>query len=254
MRTYFDLPYVENATEMQLLDMYLPDEDGFETVIWFHGGGIAKGSRKNPFYAESFVEKGYGFVSVEYRMYPEARFPEFIQDSAASVAYVLKKIGEYGGNGTIYVSGGSAGAYITMMLCMDQRYLEAVGVKQEQIKAYISDSAQQFCHFNVLKEFGIQSRVERIDEHSPIYFVQEGLKIRPLLLLYYTNDIKCRPEETKLMYASLKRVMPEAFVCIEELPGKHCGKPQGEDGSLLLMDKVCEFLAREEVKNANIFG
>ena len=246
MRTYMDISYVEKATQMQLLDMYLPDEDGFETVIWFHGGGIEHGSRKNPFYAKSFVEKGYGFVSVEYRMYPDAKFPEFIEDGAASAAYVLEKINEYGGNGTVYVSGESAGAYITMMLCMDHRYLEAVGVKQEQIKAYISDSAQQFCHFNVLRELGIDSRLERIDEHAPIYFVHPDLKIRPLLLLYYTNDMECRPEETKLMYASLKYIMPGTAVSIEELPGTHCSKPKSENGSLLLMSKVCEFLEREK--------
>ncbi|MBQ1207561.1 MAG: alpha/beta hydrolase [Lachnospiraceae bacterium] len=151
MRTYMDIPYVENATEMQLLDMYLPDGDDFATVIWFHGGGFEKGSRKRDYFAAPAVERGYGFVSVEYRMYPDAKYPDFIEDAAASVAYVIKHIGEYGGNGKIYVSGASAGAYLTMMLCMDHRFLEAVGVKQEQIGGYISDSAQQFNHFNVMR-------------------------------------------------------------------------------------------------------
>ena len=244
MRTYFDIPYVENASQMQLLDMYLPDQDGFETVIWFHGGGIKQGSRKKPFYAESFVERGYGFVSVEYRMYPEAKFPDFIEDAAASVAYVLDKIKEYGGDGSVYVTGESAGAYMTMLLCVDHRYLEAVGVRQEQIKAYVSDSAQQCCHFNVLRELGLDSRLERIDEHAPLYFVREDMNIRPLLLLYYSKDIVCRPEETKLMYASLKRLMPEAVVDIAELPGGHCNHPEDENGRLMLMDKVCEFLEK----------
>ena len=140
---------------------------------------------------------------------------------------------------------------MTMMLCMDHRYLKAVGVEQEQVKAYISDSAQQCCHFNVLRELGIDSRLERIDEHAPIYFVRGDLKIRPLLLLYYTDDIKCRPEETKLMYASIKHVMPETVVFIKELPGKHCRMPKNQDGSLMVMNKVCEFLESDEVKNQN---
>ena len=63
--------------------------------------------------------------------------------------------------------------------------------------------------------------------------------------------MKCRPEETKLIYASFKHVMPEAFVCIEELPGKHCNKARYEDGSLMLVEKVCTFLAQEEVRNEN---
>jgi len=249
MRTYFDIHYLNNDSEMQQLDMYLPDQVGFETIVWFHGGGLEKGSRKPNTYAEPFVEKGYGFVSVEYRLYPDAKFPDYLEDGAASVAYILEHIKEYGGNGTVYVSGSSAGAYITMMLCMDHHYLEAVGVKQDQIKAYISNSAQQFCHFNVLREMGVDSRLERIDEHAPIYFIHEGLKIRPLLMFYYSDDMKCRPEETKLMYASLKRVMPDSFVHIEELPGTHCNKAKYENGALILVEKVCEFLDREEVRN-----
>lgn len=242
MRTYFDIPYVKNASEMQLLDMYLPDADGFDTIIWFHGGSLEKGSRKQDEFARPLVENGYGFVSVEYRMYPETKFPDFIEDGARSVAYVLNVIAGHGGSGQVYISGSSAGAYITMMLCMDHHYLEAVGVKQEQIGAYISDSAQQLCHFNVLREMGMDSRLERIDHHAPIYFIREGLRIRPLLLMYYTDDMKCRPEETKLMYASLKNIMPECRVEIEELPGKHCGKPRYGDGTLILVDRVCRFL------------
>lgn len=246
MKTYTDIPYVENATEMQLLDIYLPEKEGFDTIIFLHGGGITSGNRKNIGYldVESFLAKGFGLVGVEYHLYPDAKFPEFIQDSAAAVAYVLNNIGKYGGNGNVIIAGASAGAYITMMLCMDHRYLEAVGVKQEQIKAYISDSAQQFCHFNVLKEMGLDERLERIDEHAPICFVREGLKIRPVLLIYYSDDIKCRPEETRLMYASIKNLMPEAVVSIEELPGTHCCKPREADGSLILTKKVCEFLER----------
>lgn len=246
MRTYMDIPYVENATEMQLLDMYLPDGDDFATVIWFHGGGFEKGSRKRNYYAEPLVERGYGFVSVEYRMYPDAKYPDFIEDAAASVAYVIKHIGEYGGNGKIYVSGSSAGAYLTMMLCMDHRFLEAVGVKQEQIGGYISDSAQQFNHFNVMREMGFDPRLERIDEHAPIYFVREGLRIKPLLLIYYENDIKCRPEETRLMYATMKNLMPDAYVDIVEFPGKHCGKPTYEDGTYIYIDKLCRFIETVE--------
>lgn len=242
MRTYFDIPYIADATQMQMLDMYLPDTDDFETVIWFHGGGFESGSRKEDIFALPVVERGYGFISVEYSVYPDAKFPDFIEDGAASVAYVLKHIAEYGGNGKIYVFGTSAGAYLAMMLCMDHRYLDAVGVKQDQIEGYISDSAQQFVHFNVLRELGYDSRLERIDEHAPIYYVREDLRIRPLLLLYYSNDMKCRPEETRLMYASLKNVMPNCYVEIHELPGEHCSNPRYEDGTLILVNKMCRFL------------
>lgn len=242
MKIHNDIPYLANASQMQLLDLYLPDQDNFDTILWFHGGGIEGGSRKDNIYAESVVQKGFAFVSVEYRMYPDAHFPEFIEDAAASVSWVLQHIKEYGGNGTLYVSGESAGAYLTMMLCMDQHYLSDAGVSQEQIAAYISDSAQQCNHFNVLRELGIDGRLERIDEHSPIYFVREGLQIRPLKLMYYSEDIKCRPEETRLMYASILKLMPDTNISISELSGPHCCKCRDENDEYRFVAEMIDFI------------
>ena len=243
MIQHCDIPYVENGSDMQKLDIYLPERDTFDTLIWFHGGGLEGGSRKGiPVYPELVTRQGYAFVSVEYRMYPQAHFPDFIEDAAAAVAYTLKHIPALGGTGKVFVSGESAGAYLTMMLCMDPHYLADVGVSQEQIAGFISDSAQQCCHFNVLRELGMDGRLERIDRQAPMYFVREGMKLRPLLLMYYSNDMKCRPEETRLMFASLKKLAPEAMVEIAELPGPHCGQPLAEDGSHLMLNRIFEFM------------
>lgn len=243
MKTIGSIPYLENSTDKQVLDIHLPDnKTNFDTIIWMHGGGLVNGSRYTGAYAKILTEAGYCMVSVEYRMYPDAKFPEFIEDSAAAVAYVIKNIKNYGGSGKVYVSGESAGAYITMMLCMDHSYLDKVGVNQEQIAGYLSDSAQQFNHFNVLREMGFDPRLERIDEHAPIFFVNGELKIRPLLMIYYENDMKCRPEETRLMYASIKKVMPEAYVKIQELPGTHCNRPKNKNGGILTIDRFIEFI------------
>lgn len=243
MKTHLDIPYVANATDMQKLDVYLPGKENFDTLIWFHGGGLENGSRKsNAAYPELVVGQGHAFVSVEYRMYPDAKFPEFLEDAAASVAWVLENIPALGGTGKVFVSGESAGAYITMMLCLDQHYLKDAGVDQNKIAGFISDSAQQCNHFNVMRELGMNPQLERIDNHAPMYFVEEGLKIRPLLLMYYSNDMKCRPEETKLMYASLKKVMPDAWVELAQLPGNHCCQPKAEDGSNMMLNRTFEFM------------
>ena len=242
MKTYFDIPYLPASTNMQLLDLYLPDQENFDTILWFHGGGIESGSRKDAVFAESVVKKGYAFVSAEYRMYPDAHFPEFVLDAAAAAAWVINHIKEYGGSGKVYVSGESAGAYLTMMLCMDQHYLADAGICQEQIAGYISDSAQQCSHFNVLRELGLDSRIERIDEHAPMFFIRDGLQIRPVMLLYYQDDIKCRPEETRLFYASVQKIMPESQISICELPGKHCCKCCDENGEYRFVTEMLAFI------------
>lgn len=242
MNLIADIPYVKNGCSQQLLDIYLPDSDQFSTLIWFHGGSLESGSRKRPEYAQVLTAAGYGFVSVDYRIYPDARFPDFIEDAAAAVAWVLKNIGQYGGNGEIFVSGESAGAYLTMMLCMDEHYLLQHGVSQTQIAGFLSDSAQQFCHFNVLRELGLDSRLERIDFHAPIYFLRPEMELRPLLLLYYENDLVCRPEETRLMYASLKNLLPESDVHIAKLPGSHCCFPKDSQGNNMMLLEFLKFI------------
>lgn len=242
MRSYLDIPYVENATGMQLMDIHLPEKEQFDTLIWLHGGGLETGSRKDKDYPQAVTAAGYAFVSVEYRMYPDAQFPDYLHDAANAIACTLKKMPELGGTDRIFLMGESAGAYMTMMLLMDPQYLAAAGVRQDQITGFISDSAQQFCHFRVLKEMGMDSRLERINDRAPIYFIREGLKLQPLLLMYYENDMKCRPEETRLIYANLKNILPEAHVEIAELPGGHCSRPKAEDGSHRMLNRAFAFM------------
>lgn len=246
MKTWMDVPYGTKST--QLMDWYLPNEDGFDLVVWFHGGGMEAGSRKaGKDLAAETVENGMGFVSVEYSMYPEARFPEFILDAAQSVAFVQKEAEKQGGSGRIIVSGQSAGAYLTMMLCMNPAYLRNAGVDESRIIAYISDSAQMTTHFNVLRERGLDTRLERIDEGAPLYYA--GVKIidKPLLLICYTNDIKCRVQQNQLMFHSLRRFQPDAPVELCVLPGGHteasCRK--NEDGKFPYIKEMVRFVKAE---------
>lgn len=242
MKIVSDIPYMEDALNEHCLDLYLPDAENFDTVIWFHGGGLETGSRKDAYMAQDFVNRKYGFVSADYRLYPSAKFPEYLEDAAAAVAFVIHNIKKYCGNGKVYITGQSAGAYITMMLCMDHHFLSDKGIDQNQISAYISDSSQQLCHYNVLREQGEDTRLERVDCHAPIFFVKESLDLRPLLLLYYEQDIVCRPEENKLMYANIRSILPKTMIEIDSLPGQHCSRSQAPGGEALISYKTCRFI------------
>ncbi len=231
MRELFDQPYVFPKNEAQLVDITLPDNDNFDTVLWFHGGGIENGNRKGDETPIGLAKKGIAVASAEYRMYPNAKFPEFIEDAAAAVAYIIKRSRELGGNGRVFVGGSSAGAYLTMMLCMNPSFLQNVGVMQEDIAGYISDASQMFTHFNVLKEMGLDTRLQYLDEKAPMYYINAELRLRPLLMIYYTRDIPCRPEENELFYVSVKRFLPDADITKVQLEGEHCsGKDREPDG------------------------
>ena len=85
MRITKDVVYSRSG---MLLDLYAPDRDGYDLVLWFHGGGLESGDRRCEALAENAVAHGLGFASAEYRMYPQARYPDYLLDAAWAVAYL----------------------------------------------------------------------------------------------------------------------------------------------------------------------
>jgi len=59
--------------------------------------------------------------------------------------------------------------------------------------------------------------------------------------------MKCRPEETKLMYASLQNICPENDVRIVEFPGTHCCKPKDEKGEWMFVETVCGMISGKQM-------
>lgn len=160
--------------ENNLLDVYFPNNKNFKTIIYFHGGGLEFGDKQDKNVVEianSLVKDGYSFVSVNYSLYPNAKCPDFIYDGAKAVAYVNSHLKSWGGNGEIIICGQSAGAYISVMLCVDGKYLSSVKTDDLKIVAWCIESAQMTEHYNVLKENGLDTRLQRINEFSPLYFI-----------------------------------------------------------------------------------
>lgn len=242
MRTVLDVAYGKN--EWEKVDFYLPDADRFDTIFWIHGGGIEAGDRKSFDFAEDLVRAGYAVASVEYRLYPQARFPEFIVDCANALAFCQQRLPEMGGNGSIIVSGQSAGAYITCMLYLNPQFFADAGVDSSKIKAFVSDSAQVTAHFNVLRERGIDSRLERIDETAPIYYLNANTELKPLLLIYYSDDMPCRGTQNRLLFESFRRLFSDPLIKVVELPGVHCAGSnyRNETGTFDYVDTMLSFL------------
>jgi hypothetical protein len=210
--------------EEQKLDVYLPEKKDFTTVIYIHGGGIESGDKtfESHIIIPPMIKEGYAVVSVNYRMYPKAKFPEFIIDAALAVKWVKDNIVSLGGNGKIFISGHSAGAYISLMLCLDQRYLLRNGILNKEIKGWFIDSPQTTTHFNVLKERNEDPRLERIDEGAPLYFVNADTKFNSMALILYDDDMPVRYEQDMLFYKSILNFNKDADITYKVLSGKHC--------------------------------
>ncbi|PWC38517.1 alpha/beta hydrolase [Azospirillum sp. TSO22-1] len=120
-----DLPY--GPLPRQRLDLYRPDrpKPGAPTVVFFYGGAWEFGDKGNyRFVAQALAARGYTVAVPDYRLYPEVRYPAFLEDGAAAVAWVRRTAA---GGGPLALMGHSAGAYIAVMLTVDRRWLNAAG-------------------------------------------------------------------------------------------------------------------------------
>ena len=133
-RRVADLPY--GTLPRQRLDLYLPAGTGAEAppplVAFIHGGNWREGSRKDySFLAQALTSRGIAVAIPDYRLYPEVRWPVFLEDNALAVAWLRGEHGRAAGappSGACFVMGHSAGAYNAAALALDPRWLDASGL------------------------------------------------------------------------------------------------------------------------------
>ena len=169
------------------LDVYHPvGRKGYSTVVWFHGGGLKAGNRSVP---KQLKEQGIAVVAVNYRLHPEVKAPAYIEDAAAAVAWTIRNIEKYGGSSErVFVSGHSAGGYLTSMIGLDKRWLTAHDVDADQIAGLIPFSGHTITHFTVRAERGIDGKQPIIDDMAPLFHVRKDAP--PLLLITGDRELE----------------------------------------------------------------
>jgi acetyl esterase/lipase len=114
----------------QRLDVYVPRVEGsvaLPVIVFFYGGAWQGGERgEYLFMAQALASHGFVVVVPDYRVYPQARYPTFIEDGARAVDWVAKNIGSHRGDPRrLVLIGHSAGAHIAAMLAYNPRFLRA---------------------------------------------------------------------------------------------------------------------------------
>lgn len=223
----------------QLLDVYLPEGQVNGVFIYIHGGGLEAGNKNDGnLFAELLAGCGISTVSINYRMYPDAQFPDFIEDAADAVAWVFQNKALFGGCDRIFVGGSSAGGYISMMLCFDRRYLEKHGISPMDITGFVHDSGQPTSHFNVLKAKGLDFRRLIVDETAPLYFVGIDPEYPPMIFLIADQDMENRYEQTVLVRSTME----------------HFGYDLSKAELKLLHGRHCAHLTMDNERGENVFG
>lgn len=232
------------------LDLSVPETEQFDLFIYIHGGGLVNGCKDGypPIFSPVLEKKNVALVSVDYSLYPNAKYPDFIVDCAHAVKWAFDNISKYGKCNRIFVGGSSAGGYISMMLCFCDKFLNDVGLKPTDIAGYILDAGQPTTHFNVLKELGIDQKRIIVDEKAPLYYIGLKENYSPMLFIVSTNDMFNRYEQTMLTINTLKHFGHENKVSLKVFDGTHCHyvRKLDEDGLSVLAKTVVEFI--ENVK------
>lgn len=223
MRKIDNVFYNTNGNVAQTLDIYLPDQNEFDVFVYFHGGGLESGDKSHGrIFVDHLLSKGIAVVSANYRMYPDAKYPDFIEDAASAVAWTYRNIGQHGKVKGIYVGGSSAGGYLSQMLCFDKSWLGKHGISPMDMAGFILDAGQLTCHFNVLRERNIDSRRVIVNEAAPLYHVGEDDSYPPMLIIVSDHDMKNRLEQTQLLISTLDHFGHAEKVQCTVMNGTHC--------------------------------
>ena len=199
-----DLAYGRH--ERQRLDIYRPmaAEAPAPVIVFLYGGAWRTGSRTMyRFLAAPLARRGHVVVVPDYRLYPEARFPDFLRDAAAATAWVRQRIDRFGGDpGRIILVGHSAGAHMALMLTLDPAWLGEVGMDPDRDMAGTVGLAGPY---DFLPTADPQLRAVFPGPAAisqPIGFARAGAP--PVLLLHGRDDRVVRAEQTLRMAAALR--------------------------------------------------
>jgi acetyl esterase/lipase len=187
------------------LDLYYPRaEKAFPTVVWFHGGGLRSGEKSIP---NQLRKQGIAVVAPNYRLFPKAKCPDYIEDAAAAVAWAFRNIGKFGGDpGLIFVSGHSAGGYLTSMVGLDKAYLAKHGIDADRLLGLIPFSGHTITHFTPREERGISKKQVVVDKFAPIFHLRK--EAPPILIITGDRELEMlgRHEENAYFWRMLKVV------------------------------------------------
>lgn len=128
------------------LDIYVPADDAMAppppVVLFLYGGSWRNGAREQYRFVGAWLARA-GFVAAvaDYRLFPEVRFPAFVEDCAAALAFLGRHAAAYGGDpGRLFVMGHSAGAHMAMLLAIEPTYLVDAGADPGRLAGVVGIS------------------------------------------------------------------------------------------------------------------
>jgi acetyl esterase/lipase len=203
-------PY--GAGERNKLNIWVPTgtkkTDKLPVIVFLYGGGWYSGARDDyGFAGRAFAKQGFIVVIPDYRIVPEGHWPDFLQDSAAAVAWTDAHIANYGGDpDRIALSGHSAGAYNAVMLALDPQWMKGAGSDPSVIRGVAALAGPyDFAPFEKGGRADVaMGDIRPIERTQPIQFVRADAP--PLWLGHGTADTVVRVRNSRNLAAAMHKV------------------------------------------------
>lgn len=198
----------------QNLDIYRPNDRAKHPVIMFiYGGAWNSGSKSMyPFVAATLARLGNVVVVPDYRLYPEVKYPVFLQDCAKAFAWTVAHAANLQGDGRIFIMGHSAGAYNAAMLALDGSLLAAAGTSPDRITGLIG-LAGPYDFLPIVDPEVIAVFTSRDNPATqPVNYVTANAP--PMFLAAGAKDTTVRPQNTLSLGEHVRKVGRQALVKI----------------------------------------
>lgn len=195
-----DIAYA--AGPRHALDSYAPrDRPAAATIVFLYGGAWRSGSKAlYGFVGNTLARAGFTVAIPDYRLYPAVRYPDFLRDNAAAVAFVQAHPAEFAP--PVFLMGHSAGAYNAAMLALDRQWLAAAGGSADQIRGLIGLAGP----YDFLPMTGDTRAVfgAAVDDPAtqPVRYARADAP--PALLLAGADDRTVKPRNTQALAARLE--------------------------------------------------
>lgn len=206
-----DIHYCDSKNPRQQMDIHVPISASKKSpapfVFYVHGGGWKEGSMRNnidDYYPRFLIDKGVAFVTVDYRLVPEATYPGQNNDIACAYAYLQKNGANYKlDTDRIGIMGDSAGGQLASMEAF--RSSPSGDIKALATFYGVTDLWYQITENNsktAVAYLGGEKNEELAKKASPYYAPIENAV--PTLFIHGTEDSLVTFENSQRQYDRLQ--------------------------------------------------
>ena len=254
--TLNNITYCTPENSPQTMDVYFPEAGGpWPVLIYVHGGAWMHGDKSEAaMFARSMTAQGYLVVSLNYRLYPNGRYPAMIQDVKCAIRALRAHAGEYNLDpNRIGAMGVSAGGHLVSLVgTSDQSAGTDVGEYLDQSSrvqavvamAPVTDLTRSFPNADIEAMRQVGFGEDNIVEASPIAHVTPDDP--PFLLIHGERDELVPVEQSQLMYDRLVQTgVPAEFIIVQNA-GHSMTATRGTATPTLseINQKISDFLAK----------